>query len=321
MQHMKYLLMVLMASICASPAFADDTPLHQTWIDDTHADTKRLLNRTAHYMDDWFGTTDPNDPARASIRVMLDTHHNEYDGTTIKPRVRAKVKLPTLENRLSVMIGDDDLDLEKGGGIHNDGRIITYGSETLDRHQAKEDNSSLALRWSNLQEYMGIETDADIGLRSNDIYLKLRGQKRWELDHNINSRFEQVYRYGSKSEHYALSTLEFSQPQSQHRTLINRTHLSYTHQDHEKTAWSNSFYQQHYLSGKHGERAFSYGIYAGGDFDDKEPSLNSYGPYVSYRQPVWRKWLFFQTDVSYYNDKNANRDHHFGIFNRLEVQF
>lgn len=321
--------------IClALPAFAhaNDTmtsdtdspnlePENNTWLDDTRNDTKGWLNRTARHMDSWFGETDPNEPARASIRLMLDTHYNEYDGTTVKPRIRGRIKLPTLENRLSVMIGDDDLDLEQGGGIYNDGRAVTYGDSTFDRRQSREDNTSLALRWSKFQDDIGIETDADIGLRSSDLYLKLRAEKKWELDHRINARFEQMYRYGTKSEHYALSTLEFSQPQSKHRTLVNRTHLSYAHKDTEETAWSNSLYQQHYLDGKHGTRAFSYGIYTGGDVADKKFELDIYGPYVSYRQPVWRKWLFVQTDISYYNDKNQDRDHHLGVFNRLEMVF
>lgn len=312
-------------------AYANDTmaltdePILQfgnnTWLDDTRDDAKNWLNHTAQHVDGWFGVSDLDEPAHASIRLMLDTHYNEYDGTTVKPRIRGRIKLPTLENRLSVMIGDDKLDLEHGGGIHNDGRAITYGNNALNRRQNREDNTSLALRWSKFQNDIGVDTDADIGLRSDDLYLKLHAQKKWNLDHRIHARFEQMYRYGTKSEHYALSTLEFSQPQSKHRTLINRTHLSYTHKDTEESAWGNSLYQQHHLDGKHGTRTFGYGIYTGGDVVDKRFELDVYGPYASYRQPIWRKWLFMQTDVSYYNNKDRDRDHHLGIFNRLEMVF
>lgn len=310
----------------SEPAFSDpnthDTaPKSDTWIDHTRDDTKNWLNRTAHRIDGWFGTTNPNEPARASIRVMLDTHHNRYDGTSVKPRIRGRIQLPTLERRLSVMIGDDDLDLEQGGGIYNDERVVSYGESTFDGRQARKDNSSLALRWSKFQEDIGVETDADIGLRSDDLYLKLRAEKKWAMNHDVYGRFEQVYRYGTDSEHYALSTLEFAQPKSQHRTLINRTHISYAHQDTEDVTWGNTFYQQHYLDAKHGTRELSYGLYAGGEFVDKSAELNTYGPYISYRQPIWRHWLFVQTDLSYYNNKTLDRDHHLGVFNRLEVVF
>lgn len=300
-------------------AAADDT--HNTWLDTTHKTTSNWLGRTAHHIDDWFGTTDPQKPARASIRLMLDTHHNKHDGSTIKPRIRAKIKLPTLENRLSVLIGDDELDNERGGGIYNDGRLNTPSERTFDRHQSKEENTSLALRWSKLQQSIGVTTDADIGLRSDDIFVRLQAQKTWRHD-NIYGRAEQTYRYGTKSEHFALSTLEFSQPQSKHRTLYNRSHIVYTHKDkQEKVGWSNSSYQQHHLDSKHGTKTFSYGLYVGGDIDDKKATLNIYGPYISYRQPIWREWLFIQGDVSYYNNKASQRDHHTAVFGRLEMVF
>lgn len=168
-------------------AYANDTmaltdePILQfgnsTWLDDTRDDAKNWLNHTAQHVDGWFGVSDLDEPAHASIRLMLDTHYNEYDGTTVKPRIRGRIKLPTLENRLSVMIGDDKLDLEHGGGIHNDGRAITYGNNAFNRRQNREDNTSLALRWSKFQNDIGVDTDADIGLRSDDLYLKLHAQK------------------------------------------------------------------------------------------------------------------------------------------------
>ncbi len=292
------------------------------WFDERHQDSKKFLGRTAHFIDDWFGKPNPNEPAKAQIRVMTDIRHNTYDGTTIKPRIRAKVKLPTLERKLSVIIGDDTLDYEQGGGIYNDERLAPNSKHTFDSTQSRKDNSSLALRWSKFKEDIGVSTDIDLGLRSDDLFARWRGEKRWQNAHDISGRFEQVYRYGTKSEHYALSTLEFNQPQSKHRTLINRSHIAYTHQDNDETlGWSNSFYQQHHWQGKHGVREFSYGVYTGGDIDDKKMTLNTYGPYVSYRMPIWREWLFIQTDLSYYNDKAQNRDHHLASFGRLEIVF
>lgn len=296
------------------------------WIDKQRTNTKDWLNRVAHRMDGWFGEPETDKPARASLRVMIDMYHNQYDGTSVKPRVRAKVRLPTLENRLSILIGDDELDYEHGGGIYTDSRVATISDTTFDSRQARRDNSSLALRFSRLsndiQDELGVNLDADIGLRSNDIYLRLRGEKTWQMTHKVHGRFEQMYRYGSKSEHFALTTLEFTQPQSQIRSLVNRAYLAYSHNDDiEKVDWSNSLYQQHLWRAKHGQKTFSYGLYAGGHVHDKSPRLDTYGPYISYRQPVWREWLFMQTDISYYNDKAKDRDHHLGLFGRMEIVF
>ncbi|MDO4699122.1 MAG: hypothetical protein Q4A69_00340 [Moraxella sp.] len=305
----------LLCSVCV---FADDT--HNTWLDNTHKSTTSWLARTAHRIDDWFGKTDPQKPARASVRVMLDIHHDKY-GSSIQPRVRGKLRLPTLEQRLSVMVGDDDLDDEHGGGIHNDGRPLPAGERVFDRAQSSKDNASLALRWSKVEKNLGINSDADIGLRSNDIFLRVQAQKMWQTG-SIHGRAEQSYRYGTKSEHFALSTLEFHRQQSKQRTLYNRSHIAYTHKhDDEQLSWSNSSYQQHTWQGKHGERSFSYGVYMSGKFDDNKPTLTTYGPYLSYRQPLWREWLFVQTDISYYNDKKHHKNHHLAGFGRIEMVF
>lgn len=291
------------------------------WIDERHNDTKRLLGRTAHHIDDWFGQTNPDEPARASIRVMMDIHDDRHTGTTIKPRIRAKVKLPTLENRLSLIIGDDELDHEQGGGVYNDGRLHPKQDHTFDGKQSRQDNSTLALRWSKFKDDLGVQTDVDLGVRSSDVYLRWRGEKRWQMA-DTHGRFEQVYRYGTKSEHFALSTLEFGHPLSNSQSLINRTHLVYTHKDNDEAlGWSNSLYHHHHWSGKLGMRTLDYGLYAGGDAKGDGKFLNTYGPYVSYRQPLWREWLFIQGDVGYYNNKDEDKSHHLSTFGRLELVF
>ncbi len=292
------------------------------WVDQQHDDTKRWLNRTAHHIDDWFGKTDAADPAKASLRVMADATWNEYDGTTIKPRVRGRIKLPTLENRLSIMIGDEELDVERqGGGIHTDNRIVQpyENAQVVDGRQARKDNSSLALRWSKFRDATGL--DVDLGLRSSDAFIRTRFRRNWQMSHDASGYFEQMYRYGSKSEHTLLTTLEFTQPLTPHRSLISRSHLLYTHQDTEDLEWSSSFYQKHDWQVSQGRGELSYGLYAGGNVEDKKANLNIYGPYISYRQPVWRPWLFIQNDVSYYNDKQKDRDHHPALFSRVEVVF
>jgi len=77
--------------------------------------TKNIRNwadKTAHKLDNWFGEPSPEQPASATLRVLIDSSwdkHNEYE---VKPRIRGKIKLPTLENKLSVVFGDDSLDNE-----------------------------------------------------------------------------------------------------------------------------------------------------------------------------------------------------------------
>ena len=167
-------------------------------------------------------------------------------------------------------------------------------------------------------------------MRSHDLYARARAEKLWRIDDSSWLRAEQVYRYGTKSEHFARSTLELGWRQSQSvggqgtdTQLINQSHLSYTHKDHQENLdWSNSLYREHRWQAPLGIHSFSYGLYAGGAMDDAHRhSLNSYGPYISYRQPIWRPWLFVQGDISHYNNKDAAKDHHTAFFGRLQMVF
>ena len=83
-----------------------------TWADRQQKSIRNWADRTAHKMDDWFGETNPEQPASATLRVIVDNRWNKHDDYDIKPRIRGRIKLPTLENRLSVVFGDDSLDNE-----------------------------------------------------------------------------------------------------------------------------------------------------------------------------------------------------------------
>ena len=80
----------------------------------------------------------------------------------------------------------------------------------------------------------------------------------------------------------------------------------------------HSLYRQHdFAPGKW----LNYGVYAGGFIENKKADINGYGPFVGYRQPFWRDWLFAQTELNYYNDRREKRSHHVGVLLRLEALF
>ena len=80
----------------------------------------------------------------------------------------------------------------------------------------------------------------------------------------------------------------------------------------------NSFYRQHDFNNY---KRLNYGIFIGGDIDNKQFHLNQYGPFITWRQPILRQWFFIQPELNYYNDKNHDRRHHIGAFLRLEAIF
>lgn len=291
------------------------------WIDMQHSQIRQTLHNWSNQIDDWFGTPDPNKPASANLRIMLDNEWNHYDGYSIKPRIRGKIKLPTLKQHLSVVFGDEDLDNQSRDNhqLHRNYKTPLHQDKKYDSKQSRDDNASLALRWSKQAEALGVDTDLDLGIRSGaDIFLRAKVAKTWQHNDLFSTRLEQIYRYGINSKHYLRTNLENKWTETQTVFINNHTYLEYRHDVDEELIWGNSLYRQHDFEGY---KRLNYGLFVGGDVEHKKASLNYYGPFVNWRQPIWREWLFIQPEVHYYNDKKADRKHHLGAFFRVEAIF
>lgn len=289
-----------------------------TWLDRNQYRIQHWVDQRAYQIDDWFGQPDPNQPASATLRVLLDQRWNEHDGYEIEPRLRGKIILPTLEKKLSVVFGDDSLDNELRNNI-----AITNENAPTDQHfdgkKIRESNSSVALRWSDFYKKIPIESDLDIGLRSgDDLYLRLKLEKTWQLADDFTFNAEQIYRYGIDSENYLRSNLELQHQRPDQAMLSNQLSIIHSDQQDDDLTWQNFSFRQHQFF--YGNR-FNYGIYTGGFYDDHQLRLNSWGPFVSWRQPIWREWLYLQTDINYLNEHREKRDHYVGALLRLEALF
>lgn len=271
-------------------------------------------------IDNWFGEVDPQKPATATIRVMVDNYWNEYDNFEIKPRIRGRIKLPTLEKRLSVVFGDDSLDNEFDNSPANINQNPNQDSnKKLDGKQTRDDNSSIALRWSDFSKKLPFETDADLGIRSgDDIYVRLKASRDWQLRNDFKFYAEQIYRYGIDSENYLRTNLELTHAKPNHPILSNQFSLTYADDQDDDLEWENRTFRQHSFFANN---RFNYGIYTSGYYNDNDLRLNSWGPFVSWRQPVLREWFFVQGDLNYINDHREDRNHYVSTFLRLEALF
>lgn len=312
---------IVLSTVLSAPAFANETTeTENTWADQQRSSIRSKLHDWSNGINDWLGETDPNKPASTSLRVMLDNQWNKHDRFSYKPRVRGKIRLPVLKKHVSVVFGDEDLENQArdknhvGQNYRNLPRDRNY-----DSRQARNDNASIGLRWSNEIKRLGIESDLDGGIRSGgDIFGRLRLSKTWDITDNFGTRLEQIYRYGTNSKHYLRTNLENRYIDSENTFIMNHTFLQYTHDVDEETGWGNSFYRQHNFTPL---KRLSYGIFMGGRFDKGYSKFNTYGPFISYRQPIFRNWVFIQPEISFYNDKDKDRNHFINTFMRLEVIF
>ena len=293
---------------------------NSTWPDRQQKNIREWADRTAHKIDNWFGDTDPNRPASATLRVILDNTWNKHDGYELSPRIRGKIKLPTLEQKVSVVFGDDSLDNELANNVAiTNENPASQSNRNIDNKKTRDDNGSIALRWSEFSKRMPFETDFDLGIRSgSDIYARLKASKDWQLDNDFGFHAEQIYRYGIDSKNYLRTNLELTQSKPLHPILSNQFSLTYADAQDDDLSWDNFSFRQHqFFKGN----SFSYGLYTGGYYNDSDLRLNSYGPFVSWRQPFLREWFFVQGDLNYLNDSRADRSHFLGALVRLEALF
>ncbi|SCC71564.1 hypothetical protein [Acinetobacter albensis] len=292
----------------------------RTWVDRKQVKIKNWADRTSHKIDNWFGETDPDQPASATLRILLDNSWNKHDGYEIKPRIRGRIKLPTLERKVSLVFGDDSLDneLENNVAITNE-NASNLNNKTLDPQRTRENNSSFALRWSDFSKYIPFETDLDLGLRSgDDVYLRLKASKDWQLENDFKFHAEQIYRYGVDSENYLRTNLELIHARPNQAFLSNQLNLTYADEQDDDLTWDNNLFRQHQFFH---ENSFSYGLYTSGFLNNKDLRLNSWGPFMSWKQPVWREWLYVQGNLNYFNDHREDRSHFLSTMIRLEALF
>lgn len=290
-----------------------------TWIDLKQKQISQWADRTSVKIDDWFGDIDPNKPANATLRIMLDNYWDKYNGFEVKPRIRGKIKLPTLERRFSVVFGDDSLDNEFDNNVANTNIDPNSEHQRLDTRQTRDNNGSIALRWSDFSKRLPFETDADLGIRSgDDVYVRLKAKRVWELRNDFSFYAEQIYRYGIDSKNYFRTNLELTHARPNQAFLSNQLSLTHADDQDEDWTWDNRLFRQHQFFANN---RFNYGIYAGGYYNDQDLRLNSWGPFISWRQPVWREWFYVQSDLNYFNDHREDQSHHISTFVRLEALF
>ncbi|ENX17336.1 hypothetical protein F895_01281 [Acinetobacter sp. CIP 64.2] len=175
----------------------------------------------------------------------------------------------------------------------------------------------LSASWSTISSWLPFNNDLDLGSNSDtDIYVQFLAKKQWVLHSGLNLDTAQIFRYGSTSKNYAETNFNLTQKLQQQSLLSTQFNLSKT-QD-EDYIWRNRTFQNlHFLS----KDNLSYGIVSEGDYEKKELRVNQWGPYFSWKRPIWRNWLYMQNDLNYFNVPADKQDNHFSYQMRFEANF
>jgi hypothetical protein len=159
MRNWFYLLLLLPPLLAAQPALQESTitaeevaePSEElepeaNWIDDTHAAATDRAQALTEWMDDFFGDPEYDlEQAESQLRLkIIDDWENE-DGNQISLRLRGKVQLPKISQRLDIIFSGEDSDLDGEDELrdNNDGITLQYNLD-----ETNKSRYDLTLGWS-----------------------------------------------------------------------------------------------------------------------------------------------------------------------------
>ncbi|MBJ9721694.1 selenocysteine synthase [Acinetobacter calcoaceticus] len=178
-------------------------------------------------------------------------------------------------------------------------------------------SNPLSAGWDTISTWMPFENNLDLGSNSeNDVYVQFLAKKKWNLRHNMSLDTEQLFRYGSTSRNYTETTLNLTQKMQDNTLFANKFNVNKS--ENENYNWGNWTFQQFEFVK---DNSLTYGVYSGGVYTNNDIRVSSWGPYISWRQPVWRDWLFMQNDLNFFNHINDDPKHQLSVQMNLEANF
>lgn len=161
---------------------------------------------------------------------------------------------------------------------------------------------------SDLSKMLPFQNDMNLGSNSDsDVYVELSAEKNWKLSPKFSFNATQTFRYGAESRNYSETHFKLTQQES--KTALASTQFSVIKTYDETYTWDNHLFRQQQLPN---DRRLTYGIYSNGIYDKtkRDIELQSWGPYLSWRRPLWRKWIYIENEVSYYKDLTSDDGRH-----------
>ncbi|MCH7395706.1 selenocysteine synthase [Acinetobacter dispersus] len=220
-----------------------------------------------------------------------------------------------LSQELMAVFGEDSLwqRAQQPPPLKKLGKVIKHHQS----HKSINTPNPVSASWGTISSWLPFNNDLDLGSNSNtDIYVQFLAKKQWLLPSGLNLDTAQIFRYGSSSKNYAETNLNLTQ-NFQQQALFSTQFNLFKAQDEDYTWRNRTFQKLHFLS----KDNLSYGIVSEGDYEKKELRVNQWGPYFSWKRPIWRNWLYMQNDLNYLNVPADKQDNHFSYQMSFEAHF
>lgn len=288
----------------------DEQGRFQGWVDYQHCVFSGRTTASARWFDDLFGEWS-EDEAAMMVRVVTEAGWDEENGFSSAARIRAKADLPNARERLRLVVTDEE---EADELPAQDERVAPQALRRL------RDTSSVALRWFPRDRHK-VRTDLDVGVRGGpEIYTRLRLRRQWGLTQDSVLKATQTFRYGTESLGVSSSQLDAERAMSGRSVLRLSTVYRFSEREHDDGfVWSHGLSMSHVFR-EYSDASLGYGFSVSGH---TRPDIHkeSYGPWLVWRQSVWRDWLYYEIEPRLTHYRELDWDRVPSLVVRLEAQF
>jgi len=291
------------ASIPAS--WADQEDLDYPWLDLMHQSIADSADNTALWFDDFFvlNEFDHEGKARGQARIKLGWEPRSRALNEFEARLKVRVKLPNLKNRVDLVLSDYDDEQPESS-------IIASGNEVFD----EQNRFSLALRWR-AKPNSGLSHRIGIGRRLQ-AFVKSRYRGLIDVSEKSDLRWEtSVYYYSSDGLGAKFSWLiDYNlNPES-----LFRFNNNFYYRDRSNDwLWQHNWQNLKQLDDK---SALIYGFYVEG-VSQPNYRLEEYLVSVRWRKNALREWLFYELEPFVLWRRDEGFAASFGLAFRVEGFF
>lgn len=274
-----------------------DQSKQASWLDKSHAYASHSTDTLANWIDDFFGVPRADfESAYTSLRLSFENEWEDTEGNDSNVRLRGKVHLPKINERLSLIFTDDEN--EESENVDTGINAVT----------GKKENTKVGLQY-NIQDDKRSRLDFSVGIRSS-----LKGK--------ANVRYRYQVPWGQKYTHRFTEMLYFIDGEG--FGVRSGYELDRTIDENRLLRWANNLKFSEDTDGVHwstrlllGERldeqsAISYFIWSGGE---TRPNYltTSYGIGARYRRTFYRPWLFYELEPAYAWKREEIQDDREGV--------
>lgn len=300
------IIQLLIAMMILVPwAWADDGAQDYPWLDIMHQSIADSVTNSALWFDDFFVLDEfsHDDKARGEARIRLGWEPRSRELSEFETRLRLRVKLPNLKNRVDIVFSDYDDE-------RADSALQASGNDVF----TEQNRFSLALRWRAKPD-SGLSHRVGIGRRLQP-FVKSRYRSLLSLTDKSDLRWETSVYYYNRDGFGADIAGQVNYNLNPKSLLRFNNHFYFRDRSND-WLWQHSVQHLRQLDDK---TAVISGFYIEG-LSQPNYRLEEYLVSFRWRKNTLRKWLFYELEPFVLWQRNEKFSASYGLALRLEGFF